>query len=235
MSAPLPRQESSENQLGRDVGAAVPAAGAGGLVGLVELTPRDAAVWRAAVRYLRVRSNDGHTLYAYGIARALVDLHPDADPDVVLPAIILHDTGWSQVDPAEVLEAIAPGQLGSRPDLVRRHEVEGARIATEVLGELGHDAERTARIVEIIDGHDTRREALSLDDALVKDADKLWRLTPHGVDTVMDWFGLSRGEAHRLIAGRVHDHLLTDAGRTMARALGAVASMDTVPERLDVS
>ena len=76
-----------------------------------------------------------------------------------------------------------------------RHEKEGARIAAEVLATVGHDAARTERILEIIDGHDSRRHALSLDDALMKDADKLWRLTPHGVDTVMDWFGLTRQQA----------------------------------------
>ena len=224
----LPPQHPTENQLGRDVTGAVPAAD--GLVGVVTLPGPYAEIWRLAEPYLKTRSNDGHTIYAYGIARALVDLHPAADPDVVLPAIILHDTGWSQVPDAEVLEAIAPG--GGRPDLVIRHEKEGARIAAEVLAAVGHDVERTERILEIIDGHDSRREALSLDDALMKDADKLWRLTPHGVDTVMDWFGLDREQAHRLIASRVHDHLLTDAGRTMARVLGAVASVDTFPERI---
>lgn len=233
MTAQLPLLVPDENQLGRDVTAAVPLAD--GLPGVIEMRPLDAEVWRRASAYLRVRSNDGHTLYSYGLARALLDLHPDADPDVVLPAILLHDTGWSQVDPDEVLEAIAPGQLGSRPDLVRKHEVEGARIATEVLVALGHDAERTAQIVEIIDGHDSRLHALSLDDSLVKDSDKLWRLTPHGVDTVMSWFGLRRDEAHRLIASRVHDYLFTEAAGAMARALGALASMDTSPDRLDVS
>lgn len=224
----LPFQYPTENQLGRDVTAAVPAAT--GLVGVVALPELYAEIWRLAEPYLKTRSNDGHTIYAYGIARALVDLHPEADPDVVLPAIILHDTGWSQVAEAQVLDAIAPG--GGRPDLVIRHEKEGAKIAAEVLAAVGHDAQRTDRILEIIDGHDSRREALSLDDALMKDADKLWRLTPHGVDTVMDWFGLDRDQAHRLIASRVHDHLLTDTGRTMARVLGAIASVDTFPERV---
>lgn len=58
----------------------------------------------------------------------------------------------------------------------------------------------------------------------MKDTDKPWWLTPHGVITVMDWFGLTREQAHRLIASWVHDHLLTNTGRTMARVLGAVAS-----------
>jgi HD superfamily phosphodiesterase len=225
----LPPLHPRENQLGREVAFAVPSAD--GLAGVVQLPERYADIWRLAEPYLKVRSNDGHTIYAYGIAAALVDLHPESDPDVVLPAILLHDTGWSQVPEDEVLEAIAPGGAG-RPDLVIQHEKEGARIAAEVLATVGHDPGRTERILQIIDGHDSRRQALFLDDALMKDADKLWRLTPHGVDTVMDWFGLDRAHAHRLIASRVHDHLCTDAARTMARALGAVASVDTFPERV---
>jgi HD superfamily phosphodiesterase len=183
-----------------------------------------------AAPYLTVRDNDGHTVYAYGIARALIDLHPDADPEVVLPGIILHDTGWSQVPPNEVLSGIAPG--GNRPDLVIMHEKEGARIARGILASVGHDAGRTDEIIEIIDGHDSRLEALSLNDALLKDADKLWRLTPHGVDTVMNWFGLNRQEALVLIASRVHDHLFTDAARTMAGVLSAIASIDVTPQRI---
>lgn len=224
----LPVLTPSQNQLGRDVARFVPAASE--VPGMQELPPAHREIWERAVPYLDTRGNDGHTIYAYGLARALVDLHPDADPEVVLPAILLHDTGWSQVPSDDVLSAIEPG--AGRPDLVILHEKEGARIATDILTELGHDADRTARIVEIIDGHDSRRTALSLDDSLMKDADKLWRLTPHGVDLVMDWFGLDRDAAHRLIGSRVHEHLFTDAARTMARGFAAIASIDTLDQRV---
>jgi len=224
----LPHLTPTRNDLGRDVTGHLPAAE--GLPGVYVLDERHAAIWERAVPYLRVRDNDAHTIYAYGLGRALLDLTPQADPEVVLPAILLHDTGWSQVPEPEILEAIAPG--GGRPDLVLRHEKEGARIAREVLADVGWDAERTKRIVAIVDGHDSRREAISLDDALMKDADKLWRLTPHGVDTVMGWFGLTREQAHRLIASRVHDHLLSEPGRVLALGLAAVASIDVTPQRI---
>lgn len=224
----LPILTPDRNDLGRDVRAHLPVAA--GLRGVQALAAEHVPIWERAVRHLHVRDNDVHTIYAYGLGRALIDLTPEADPDVVLPAILLHDTGWSRVPEPEILEAIAPG--GGRPDLVLRHEQEGARIAAEVLAEVGWDAARTERIVAIVDGHDSRREAISLDDALMKDADKLWRLTPHGIDTVMGWFGLTREEAHRLIASRVHDHLLTDAGRGFALALAAVASVDVLPQRI---
>lgn len=224
----LPTLSASENHYGHDVAGFVP--DATGLVGLVDLPPRHDAIWQRAKPFLAVRDNDVHTLYAYGIGAALTALEPGADPEVVLPAILLHDTGWSQLPDDEVLSAIAPG--GGRTDLVLAHEKEGARIAREILADVGWDAERTESIIAIVDGHDSRREAISLDDALMKDADKIWRLTPHGVDTVMNWFGLTRDQAHRLIASRVHDHLCSDTGRAFARLLAAIVSMDTNPERI---
>jgi hypothetical protein len=53
-----------------------------------------------------VRDNDAHTLYAFGLARALLDAHPEADAAVVLPAIMLHDIGWSQVPASEVTSEV---------------------------------------------------------------------------------------------------------------------------------
>ncbi len=224
----LPRQAPTANQLGTDVTGFLPDPAS--VPGTAGFRPEDEPVWRLAVENLHVRSNDVHTAYSYGLATALCDLHPEADRDIVLPAIILHDTGWSKVPEAEVLEAIRPG--GGRKDLVIAHEKAGAAIAADILGELGHAPAKIDAIVAIIDGHDSRLTSLSLEDSLVKDADKLWRLTPHGVDTVMDWFGLTRRQAHILIGSRVHDHLFTDAARTIARALAAIATIDSTPQRI---
>lgn len=226
----LPRTEPTENQLGRDIRAYVPTAFLGGPV---PFDPAHQRIWELALPHLNVRDNDVHTIYAYGIGRALTQLHPEADPEVVLPAIILHDTGWSCVPADEILEAIAPD--GGRPDLVLLHEKEGARIAAKVLAEVGYDAEKIEEILAIIDGHDSRKTAMSLNDALMKDADKLWRLTPHGVDTVMNWFGLTREQAHLLIDSRLHPFLFTDAARTMAAMLAAITWVDTTPERVDLA
>ncbi|HSN36105.1 MAG TPA: HD domain-containing protein, partial [Arthrobacter sp.] len=195
--------------------------------GVIALDLQLAAIWNLAAPYLKVRDNDAHTLYALGLARALLEAHPEADAAVVLPAIMLHDIGWSQVPPAEVLKAIAPG--GGRPDLVLLHEKEGARLAATILSEAGYDAGKVPAILDIIDGHDSRREAISIEDAIVKDADKTWRLSPHGIDTVMDWFGLDRGQALRLCSQRVHGHLFTAEAQAVARALSALESVTLWP------
>lgn len=217
----------TSTHLGRDVRAHVPEAA--DAPGHIVLGERDAAIWERAAPHLHVRNNDTHTLYAYGLARALLARTPDAREDVVLPAILLHDTGWSTVPASGILEAIAPG--GGRPDLVLQHEREGARIAREVLDTLGHDPETTDAVVQIIDGHDSRRHALSIEDAIVKDADKLWRVSPHGIRTVCAWFDLSPDEALRLCASRVEPALLTEPGRSMARALVSLGSIDVAPQR----
>ncbi len=224
MSSPV--SQPAVNQLGRDITGSIPAWS--DVPGLVALGDRDAAVWSRAVGFLAIRDNDAHSLYAWGLANALLSQLPGARPEIVLPAILLHDTGWSTVTPSDALEAIAPG--GSRKDLVRHHEVEGARIAASVLADLDFLPADVAEIVAIIDGHDSRTEALSLNDAIVKDADKLWRITPHGLDTVCRWFGLDYAEALRLCSLRVQGHLLTEPGHAIGRALAAVASVTASAE-----
>ena len=229
----LPRLLPDRNDLGRELGRdVVPAIGPD--VGLHDVRPEDRAVWDRALPHLRHRDNDVHTIYAYGLARALLDAHPEADPDVVLPGIILHDSGWSRVPIEQIMAALAPGTWASSEEsfaTVRIHEVEGARIAREILGDLDVPPGKIDTICAIIDGHDTRKEALSLEDAIVKDADRLWRITPRGIDVVMDWFGLTREASLALNASRVHGHLFTDEARSMGRALGAIGWVDTSPQR----
>jgi hypothetical protein len=214
------------NRSGRDVRSAVPAAST--VPGIVALDDRELEIWRLAQPYLRTRDNDGHSLYAFGLASALLDRLPGAVPRIVRPAILLHDVGWSTIPEADALAAISPG--GGRPDLVRKHEVEGAVIARDILEQVGVDPEDIDEIVGIIDGHDTRLEAISLNDSVVKDADKLWRLTPHGLRVVCDWFGLDADESLRLCASRVLDHLFTEPARGIASALTALASIDRSPQ-----
>jgi len=224
----LPKLVPLENQSGSSVVDAIPER----VTGVFALEPEHREIWERAKPHLRVRDNDAHTLYAYGIARALCEAVPDADPAVVLPAILLHDTGWSRVPEESVLEAIRPG--GGRPDLVLLHEREGVRIAEGILGDLGYRREIVDAVAAIILTHDSVREARSIDDAVVKDADKVWRVSPHGIDTVMDWFGLEREAANRLCSWRVHEHLHTDAARLMARGFAAIASVDCLPERAEL-
>lgn len=228
MSSP---SRSPINHLGRDVTGLIPDASR--VPGMIELNERDGAIWSLAKQYLRTRDNDAHSLYAYGIAQALLSQIPEGDERIVLPAILLHDTGWSTVDEREALEAIAPGKDGSRDHLVIQHEKEGARIAREILEQVGVPEADIVQIVDIIDGHDTRLTAMSTNDAIMKDSDKVWRVTPHGLRVVMDWFGIDAEQSLRLCAYRAYDELFTDQAKAMSRALVTLACIDLSVELKD--
>jgi len=82
----------------------------------------------------------------------------------------------------EKLQLKAFGPNATRPELNSTHEEEGAKIAKQILEEVEYPEKRTIVIVEIIEGHDSRKKALSLNDKIVKDSDRLWRYTKQGFD-----------------------------------------------------
>lgn len=177
------------------------------------LSPRDLALWHEARPYLDVRDNDEHTLVAYGVAKHLVAMTPGADESVVLPTVILHDTGWKKVPEHLLLDAI--GKTPSRPDLVRDHERYGVEIARDILERLRPAGVDIEAVLAIIDGHDTDTTARSINDAVMKDADKVWRTTPHGMRTIRRWFGVSQADYLDMVDAVSNPRLLTAAGRAM--------------------
>ena len=180
------------------------------------LSERDAPIWEAARPWLDVRSNDEHTLISYRLGIALLGAHPDVEARVVLPAILLHDVGWKMFPEEKLAHAVGP--TAKYPELQRAHEIESVRIARGELERLAILDVDIGRVLAIIDGHDTRPQALSLEDALMKDADKLWRFTPHGISCLCDWFETPPKETVAMLESYVLPKLVTDTGRTMARA-----------------
>ncbi len=177
-------------------------------------------LWARALPYLGIRQNDEHTRYCVDFAGRLAELC-GARRDIVLPAIILHDVGWSTVPEDKILEAFGPRTR--YPELRRQHEVEGAAIARRILAELAFPTGDIDVIAEIIDGHDTRNEAMSTEDAVVKDADKLWRYTRFGLETVRSWFDYSIPQQLALLEDWGRTRLFTTPGRHMA--IGLLAAL----------
>jgi HD superfamily phosphodiesterase len=131
-------------------------------------------IYRLAQPYLATRDNEIHTRIAYRFACRFLRIE-GGDEAVVLPAVILHDVGWKAIPEELQLEAFRPGN--SDMEINRIHEVQGAAIAGRILEQADYDPAKAKEIVEIIVGHDSRTEPLSLNDSLVKDADKLWRFS----------------------------------------------------------
>ena len=191
--------------------------------------PRDLPLWRDARPYLDVRDNDSHTVIAYALARTLVALTPGAEESVVLPAILLHDVGWKMVPQELLLDAV--GRRPTRPDLVRDHELHGVKIAREILERRRPEGVDVEAVLAIIDGHDTTREARSVNDAVVKDADKGWRSTPHGMRTIAGWYGTGLEDVVLMLEERSNDRMLTPAGKALAEAQTAAVRAELMMRR----
>lgn len=174
-------------------------------------------LWRAIVEESRSRQNDIHLPISFAFAERLCQAYPEADALVVRVAILLHDTGWARVDQDRI---ISEGFTGDwrRADVRYEHERHGCDIAREVLPPLGYDDEFIGRVTAIIDGHDTRQESYSIEDSLVRDADRLWRFTPTGIALASSWFGYTPSFYCARLRAEIVPELLTDAAVQMAMA-----------------
>lgn len=139
-------------------------------------------IWQAALPFQDKRDDAGHAAVTYYYAQQLVQLKR-ADADVILPAIILHDTGWSQLTRQErfvIFDANATKE--DELHVRHRHQEEGVRIARKILQNLAYPRDLIIEILEIISQHDTRQGFISESEGLVRDADKLWRFSRTGFD-----------------------------------------------------
>jgi hypothetical protein len=187
----------------------------------ISLTPPRGAdldpIWAAVVPETRARSNDIHLPISLAYAERLCAAYPQADPLVVRVAILLHDTGWGRVDEERIR---AEGFRGNwRKAAIRyEHEKQGCIIAREVLPPLGYPPSFVDAVVDIIDGHDTRQDARSLEDALVRDADRLWRFDHAGIALASGWFRMDPATYCDRLAREIVPELLTEAAIAIARA-----------------
>jgi hypothetical protein len=177
-------------------------------------TSRYDAVWRASEPYMRARKNDVHIPLSFAFALKLLAAYPEADKDIVLLALLLHDVGWWSIDMRDIIEkGFGPNMMQS--DVRFLHEKEGVRLSRQVLLQTGWPQSVIDAVGEIIDGHDTRPHARSLNDRLVRDADKLWRFTVTGVAVACDWFKMTPHAYAERLEQQVAA-LETEAARGMA-------------------
>jgi HD superfamily phosphodiesterase len=167
-------------------------------------------LFRSALPFLDTRNNVIHTYIVYQYARALVKAEP-CDSGIVIAAAILHDVGWSRIPESEQLNAFGPTVRDQ--SLRRKHEVEGVLIANRILNSLKHDTGSIREILAIIDGHDTIEEARTAEDAIVKDADKLWRFSEAGLRIDVERFQAQPGPYLEYLSERMDRWFLTREGR----------------------
>ncbi|QWT24465.1 HD domain-containing protein [Subtercola sp. PAMC28395] len=172
-------------------------------------------LWRSVAVELRTRGNDIHTPISLAYAERLCDAHPEADRLLVRVTILLHDTGWARVDESKIISE-GFGENWKQAQIRYEHEFKGCDIAREVLPGLGFDDDFVQRVTAIIEGHDTRAESYSIEDTLVRDADRLWRFTTAGIALASGWFFQTPTEYCQRLRKIVIPELITDAALQMA-------------------
>jgi len=141
------------------------------------LKPWEQRIWKAALPFQDKRDDQGHAEHVTYFALKLLD-HIPAIREIVIPAAILHDTGWSQMSQQDLDKFYLPNWKDYEPMLRNRHQVRGVKFSRKLLEEKYQTEEYTLdHILEIISQHDTRKGFYSTEDGIVRDADKLWRYT----------------------------------------------------------
>ena len=177
------------------------------------MEPMYVRIFERAREFLDTRDNVLHTRIAAAFAERLLEAE-GGDPRVVLPAILLHDVGWKSVPEDLQLKAFGPGH--NDMTINRIHEVEGAKLARRLLEEVAYDPTLIDEIVAIILEHDSRMEPLSLNDAIVKDSDKLWRFSAEALQVDPKRFGIDPGVHTRWLKLQIDKWFLTETGKRLA-------------------
>ncbi len=172
-------------------------------------------IFERAEPFLRTRKNLIHTQIALRYALRLLKKEK-GNEGIVIPAVLLHDVGWKMIPPNLQLTAFGPNP--SNPQLVRVHEVEGAKIAEAILKEFHYPSKKIEEISRIIRGHDSRKRPISQNDRIVKDSDKLWRYSRKGMAVDLHRFHIPRQEYLIFLEAIINSWFLTPTGREVARS-----------------
>ena len=170
-------------------------------------------IYQLAKPYLATRGGESHVQIVLDFASRLLETRR-GDRGVIIPAVILHDIGRSAI-PQEK-ESRAWG-LNLDPGLLRLHEVEGVKIARSILQEVGYDESKVNEILQIIDGHDTRAKAISINDEIVRDADKLTRYERQLFRRFNETFGWSAEDSCQVLESYIEEWLSLPEAKEIAR------------------
>jgi HD superfamily phosphodiesterase len=173
-------------------------------------------LFKQAEPYLKMRNDVIHTRIAHGFALLLLEKE-GGNRNIVEPAIILHDVGWSALKPEDITHAYGILATGAKARKLNRiHEIQGAMIAQEILTEQGYDATTIHKIVQIIERHDSGKNPETKEEKLVKDADKLWRFSRIGYHYELQRQATTHGDRHAFLSKKIDSWFFTPTAKALA-------------------
>lgn len=176
-------------------------------------------IWEAALPYQDKRDDVGHGEIVTKFAIKLCELE-EMNDNIVIPAAILHDIGWSQLPEKERFHIfdsdITKEQLR---EIQIKHEQEGVKLAEKILSKIGYPSGFIKTILEIISQHDTRSGFFSKEDGTMRDADKLWRFSKIGFDADIRRRGVTFNEWHNYLEKNIDEQgfFFSESAKLLAR------------------
>jgi HD superfamily phosphodiesterase len=147
-----------------------------------------------AARTILVQARDGdweHTLRAVYYGKYLLK-YEDGDPEIVIPALYLHDIGWSRVDNYSDFKQAGPARKRGTAS-VKLHMQYGAELAAEILSQIEYNRSISNTIVAIIAAHDDPDAIFAMHNpsaTLVAEADRLDRYSLESLKRYETMFGV---------------------------------------------
>jgi HD superfamily phosphodiesterase len=184
--------------------------------------------FRDMVRPLLERGRGGdweHTLRAVEYARDLLN-HEEGDETIVIPALYLHDIGWSKVNFTELIHGSSHPERGN--PILSLHMKHSAVLARDILQALEYDPVKSRSIVSIIAIHDDPEKAFAIENpsaTLVVEADRLDRYGPESLKRFAAMFGpgyrerIQRSEAIAYLREGLEHWFRTKTAKVLAETL----------------
>ena len=139
-------------------------------------------IWELALPYQDKRDDIGHAEVTLSYAKKLIT-SDNGDEDIIIPSIILHDIGWSQLSEKDRFIIFDHDATKDQKLAVRiMHQDESVRLGRKILMDVKYPSEKMPEILEIVSQHDTRNGFISKNEGLTRDADKLWRFSKIGFE-----------------------------------------------------
>jgi len=190
-------------------------------------------LWDISKEYLKKgRTVDlAHTRVCVDFAFRLLR-EEGGDRDIVIPAIILHDTGYSAIEETGLYKKTtyfgvykknqvkgSPGIYSS--ELKKLHMLEGVKLAKSILMSLKYDDKLIDAIVDIVGDHEDSNSfppsTKHINKIIVSDADKLFRFTPFNFsDNIVKIHGASTEEAFLYLLAMRDKWLITKTAQMIA-------------------
>jgi len=164
-----------------------------------------------------------HTRISTDFAWRLLKEGIKGNEDIVIPAIMFHDIGYSQIDDKDIYKKTTfPDKANTLYDIHVKelHLTEGERLTEKILKELNYPEHLIKPIKEIVRTHEdlqgNKPDQSNINRSIVSDADKLYRYTAHNITSAMSLHGTDKKDVFEFIYENIDKWLCLDISKRIA-------------------